>query len=280
MTRLVHHEVARYEGKAAISNEELEVYAEQLIYLHKTILESGEAVRKSGDIYYIDVMPGITLCDLIYDPSLAKLSNDCLNNFRLMIDQSPLLGEEHFREASVIGTVGLFYSANEGALNVNSDWIHFVRADLSKNQKPVNDFYSDFKVAFPRLKFSNDFPACLNSFDGGHSSFSATITRCLSSLNDYWFYEGPGDLPKMLREFSTKCNFSTSLEGNGDRKPALTFTFSSGADSVEYVLCEPHMKLEYADNPGEYFFHRIYFSPCRHESFSNKILVGHAGKHL
>ncbi|WKV98443.1 hypothetical protein PYV50_09565 [Pseudomonas sp. H22_DOA] len=197
-----------------------------------------------------------------------------------MFDQSPLLEENHINEAILTGTIGLYESNSENSLKTASDWMHFVRSDLITNEKTVEKFYADFTTAFPRLKFSNLFPACLNSFDGGHPRFTATITRCLSSLNDDWICDAKGDLPLMLRAFSSKSNCTTTLEGNGERKEALTFKFSSGHEHFEQVLCEPHMKLEHADDLGEYFFHRIYFCPRQQAKFENKILVGHAGKHL
>lgn len=280
MTRLIHHGIDRYNGTAAISQEELEAYAERVINLYQTISDSGSVVRKEADLYYAEVLPGVLLCDLIYDAAEVKLSPDCLYNFRLMIDQSPLLEESHINEALISGTIGLYKSDKENSLSINSDWMHFVRGDLTNNVKTVEAFYADFTAAFPRLKFSSDFPACLNSFDGGHLRFAATITRCLSNLNDDWSYDAQGDLPLMLRAFSSKSNCTTTLEGNGERKEALTFKFSSGSEHSEQVLCEPHMKLEHADNLCGYFFHRIYFCPRQHAKFENKILVGHAGKHL
>lgn len=280
MTRLIHHGIDRYSGTAAISQEELEASAEQVINLYKTISNSGGVVRKDAELYYTEVLPGILLCDLIYDAAEVKLSPDCLYNFRLMIDQSPPLEEKHINEALTSGTIGLYKSDNENSLSIDSDWMQFVRDDLKTNTKSVEEFYADFTAAFPRLKFSSSFPACLNSFDGGHPRFTATITRCLGSLNDDWSYDAHGDLPLMLRAFSSKSNCTTTLEGNGERKEALTFKFSSELEHFEQVLCEPHMKLEHADDLCGYFFHRIYFCARQHSKYDSKILVGHAGKHL
>lgn len=280
MTRLIHHGIDRYSGTTAISQEELEAYAEQVINLYQTISDSGGIVRKETDLYYAEVLPGILLCDLIYDAAEVKLSPDCLYNLRRIIDQSPLLEESHIKEALIIGTIGLYNSKKEHSLSVNSDWMHFVRGDLTNNVKSVEAFYADFAAAFPRLKFSGGFPACLSSFDGGHLRFTATITRCLSFLNDDWNYDAQGDLPLMLRAFSSKSNYTTTLEGNGERKEALTFRFSLGSEQSEQVLCEPHMKLEHTDDLSGYFYHRIYFCPRQHAKFENKVLVGHAGKHL
>lgn len=280
MTRLIHHCIDRYRGTVVISQEELEAYAEQVIDLYQTILDSGGVVRKKNDLYYTEVLPGLLLCDLIYDAAEIKLSPDCLYNFRRMIDQSPPLEECHVNEASISGTIGLYKSENDNSLSVGTDWMHFVRDDLTNNLRTVEAFYADFTAAFPRLKFSSGFPNCLNSFDGGHLRFTATITRCLSNLNDDWNHDGRGDLPLMLRAFSSKSNCTTTLEGNGERKEALTFKFSLGAEHSEQVLCEPHMKLEHSDDLCGNFFHRIYFCPRQHAKFEDKILVGHVGKHL
>jgi hypothetical protein len=280
MTRLLHHRNDRYNGNGAIEEHHLEDCAERLVSLHKVIVDSGEVVRKEDSLYEVEVLPGVSLCDVIYGDAAKSLSHDCLAGFRLMIDQSPIMNKQHLDNASIVGTLGLLPGEDDNALASNGDWVRFVRLDLSLNIKPVKDFYADFLVAFPRLKFSTDFPDCMNSFDGGHAPYSATITRSLASLNDDWVEEENGDLPAMLRAFSSKSNCPTSLEGNGERKKALTFSFSLDRDRSESVLCEPHMKLERADVQGQYHYHRIYFCPRSHDRFYNKILVGHVGKHL
>ncbi len=280
MTRLVHHSCARYHGTAEISNDELETRAQDAINLYKEIIKGGDSVKKEESIYDAEVMPGITLCDIMYNSQIRRLSPDCLSNLRLMIDQSPPLTQLHLDEALLTGTVGLYSSTTPNSLASSGDWIHFVRTDLVKNQKPVDEFFSSFKLAFPRLKFSTEFPLCLTTFSGGHSQFTGIITRSLSSLNDDWVQDEKLDLPKTLRLFSSKSNCSTSLEGNGERKTALTFTFNADRDLSEHVLCEPHMKLEQSDSSGQFFYHRIYFCPRSHESFKDKILVGHVGRHL
>ncbi len=280
MSRLLHHQNERYNGAGGIQENQLEDCAERLITLHKVIVDSGEVVRKEDSLYEVEIFPGVSLCDVIYGDGAKYLSHDCLASFRLMIDQSPILNKQHFDNASIVGTIGLLHGKNDNELASSGDWVRLVRLDLSLNIKPVTDFYADFSAAFPRLKFSNEFPDCLSSFEGGHIPYSATITRSLASLNDDWVENKNGDLPEMLRAFSSKSKCPTSLEGNGARKKALTFSFSLDSDRFEPVLCEPHMKLERADVQGEYCFNRIYFCPRVHASFEGKILVGHVGKHL
>jgi len=282
MTRFVYHQNDRYVGAGVIKLEQLGDFSEQLIDLYTAIVESGDLVCKDRALYEVEVLPGIALCELIYGVAASNLSRDCLSAFRTMIDQSPIIDYEKLSEASMVGTIGLVPSKAECELDGKEDWVTFVRLDLIRNEKSVNEFYSDFSIAFPRLKFSNRFPACLNTFDGGHSSYSGIITRCLASLNDGWADASNGDLPEMLRAFSTLSRCPTSLEGNGARKGALTFSFSLGVESSESVLCEPHMKLERSDVSGdsEYYYHRIYFCPRYVTGFSERILVGYAGKHL
>ncbi|MGG7557565.1 hypothetical protein [Pseudomonas sp. ES3] len=282
MTRLVHHQTDRYLGLETIQQEQFEELSERLIKLYTAIVESGEIVRKEELLYEVEIFPGVALCELIYGATENHLSRDCLFAFRSMIDQSPILNHQHLADASIIGTIGLIPSRTECELEKKEDWVTFVRLDLTQNEKVVEDFYADFSIAFPRLKFSNKFPGCMNTFDGGHSAYSGIITRCLASLNDDWGDASGGDLPALLRTFSTQSRCPTSLEGDGDRKDTLTFSFQLGSEHSEFVLCEPHMKLESSDAPGdtEYYYHRIYFCPRRHNSFADKVLVGHAGKHL
>ncbi|MGE7990036.1 hypothetical protein ACQKPE_03105 [Pseudomonas sp. NPDC089554] len=280
MSRLLHHANERYNGNGEIQESQLEDCTERLVTLHKIIVDSGEVVRKEDSLYEVEIFPGVSVCDVIYGDATKLLSHDCLASFRLMIDQSPILNKQHLDNASTVGTLGLLQGGSANDLTSNDDWVQLVRLDLSLNAKSVKDFYADFSAAFPRLKFSNDFPDCMNSFDGGHAPYAATITRSLASLNDDWVENKNGDLPEMLRVFSSKSRFPTSLEGNGARKKALTFSFSLDRDRSELVLCEPHMKLERADIQGEYCYHRIYFCPRAHDGFYDKILVGHAGRHL
>lgn len=282
MTRLIHHQTARYLGSGIIRPGQLEELSERLVALYTAIVESGEIVRKEESLYEVEVLPGIALYEIIYGATESHLSHDCLSAFRLMIDQSPIINNQNRADVSITGTIGLIPGREECELDKIEDWISFVRLDLGRNEKTVEDFYADFSIAFPRLKFSNEFPGCMNTFDGGHSAFSGIIIRSLTSLNDAWVEADGGDLPAMLRAFSTQSRCPTSLEGDGNRKEALTFSFSLGSEYSESVLCEPHMKLESSDTEGdtEYYYHRIYFCPRRHNSFADKILVGHAGKHL
>lgn len=282
MTRFVHHQTDRYLGLEMIQQEQLEELSERLISLYTSIVESGEIVSKEESLYEVEVLPGIALCELIYSATENHLSRDCLFAFRSMIDQSPIINHQNLTDALMIGTIGLIPGRTESELDKKEDWVSFVRLDLTRNEKTVEDFYSDFSIAFPRLKFSNKFPGCMSTFDGGHSAYSGIITRCLTSLNDDWVEASNGDLPAILRTFSTLSRCTTSLEGDGGRKDALTFSFSLGSGHSESVLCEPHMKLESSDAAGdtEYYYHRIYFCPRRHNSFADKVLVGHAGKHL
>lgn len=282
MTRLVHHQTDRYLGLEITQPEMFEEISERLINLYTTIVESGEIVNKEASLYEVEVFPGIALCDIIYGVTENHLSRDCLFAFRSMIDQSPIINHQNLADASMIGTIGLIPGRAEFELDKKEDWLSFVRLDLTQNEKSVVEFYADFSIAFPRLKFSNKFPNCMNTFDGGHSAYSGIIIRCLASLNDDWIEASSGDLPAILRTFSTQSRCPTSLEGNGGRKDALTFSFSLGSEHSESVLCEPHMKLESSDAAGdtEYYYHRIYFCPRRHDSFAGKVLVGHAGKHL
>ncbi|MFK3772120.1 hypothetical protein [Pseudomonas sp. NPDC089406] len=282
MTRLVHHEISRYLEASVSRGDELEDLIDKVFCLFQCIIKSGEPVYKEEALYEVEICPGVTLCDLIYGSTDSGLSRDCLYAFRSMIDQSPIINTEDLGKATLIGTIGVIPGESEFDLDLEGDWISFVRRDLVQNHKSLENFYADFSIAFPRLKFSNKFPQCMDTFAGGHSGYAGVITRSLSSLNDDWTGFVAGDLPATLREFSTSSRCPTSLEGNGDRKDALTFPFSTISERSEFILCEPHMKLESSDAVGdtEYYYHRIYFSPRFHNGFGEKILVGHAGKHL
>lgn len=282
MTRFVYHSTDRYLGSEEINKDRFEAVLDKLLELYRTIFESGETVWKEESLYEVEIFPGIALCDLIYGAVDLGISQDYLAAFRDMVNQSPIIIRQDLTDASVVGTIGLASGSADLDLSNIQNWVSLVRLDLTLSDNSVERFFSDFLIAFPRLKFSKEFPDCLNTFSGGYRAYRGVITRCLTSLNDHWIDVSDGDLSTMLRAFSTQSKCPTTMEGNGKRKQAFTFAFSSGPEHSELAICEPHMKLESSDTVGdtEYYYHRIYFYPRNHNSFADKILVGHAGKHL
>lgn len=282
MPRLIFHCAARYTGSAVIEAVDLTDRAERLVELDDHIREAGEPILKEDDVWEAEVEPGLPVWKLLFEDQRDLLSRDLSRSLQLALDQSASITADQLDECVIQGTLGLFPGGDATQLDQKCDLRTLVRAHMDAEPGDAAAFCEDCGIAFPRLLFSESFPACVATFDGGHHLHAGVLVRCLAALNDDWPTWDGGDLPQALRAFSAQCGFTTTLEGDGDRKDALTFSFKVEEGRSERVLCEPHMKLGSSDKAGDntYHFHRIYFCPRPHPLFAEKLLVGHAGKHL
>ncbi|SJM33311.1 hypothetical protein [Mesorhizobium delmotii] len=282
MTLIVLHDENRYVGGAKISDDELRDRIERLLATDTLIREDDEPIRKTNALYEAEVQPGVMLWQLLFEPENQRLSRDINFQLQLAVDQSTVVAEDEVIQATVVGALGPFASSDHYVVDSESDWRSAVREDLHLAPGASAEFHQRCSKAFPRLHLSASFPKCLDTFDGGLQRYARLIVRCFSELNDEWTLPPGADLPEQLRSFSISSGFDTTLEGNGDRKPALSFKFAVDDTRSEIVLCEPHMKISGCDDEGDHTFrhHRIYFAPRSHDSFGNHVLVGHAGKHL
>ncbi|MNN33428.1 hypothetical protein D3C81_1471880 [compost metagenome] len=232
-------------------------------------------------MYEAEIQPGLLVWQLLYENRGDLLSRDNIKLLQLALDQTRQATSATIAQATIKSILGPFGETEANAINSYGDWHNHVRKSLATEPQESDAFCDDFRMAFPRLKFSDAFPQCIDTFEGGYKRHSIVLVHCLSALNDHWQWDG-GDLTQYLRAFSTQSSISTTQEGNGSRKPALTFSFKSIDGRSENVLCEPHMKLTQSDVAGDstFYFHRIYFYPRSHATFEGQLLIGHAGEHL
>lgn len=282
MPRTVFHCAARYEGSGEGCENDLASRIEGLIGLDDSLRAVGERVCKEDAVWEVEIQPGLPVHQLLFDEQLGLLSRDVRSALSLAIDRAVSITQGELAMSEIQGALGPFPADGVTELNSEADWRGLVRIQLEAEPGVAEDFFADCCLAFPRLKFSQDFPDCIGTFDGGYAANSGVLVKALTALNDQWSIHESGDLKQILKIFSALCGFSTTMEGNGDRKGALTFTFKVDDKRSETVLCEPHMKLDASGAAGDntFHFHRIYFNPRAHASFEGKVLVGHAGKHL
>jgi hypothetical protein len=85
----------------------------------------------------------------------------------------------------------------------------------------------------------------------------------------------------LLKRFNSisDLDLDASIEGDVNRKKALTFYFINKNKQDVLVYCELHLKLLYDDN-RKVKQNRIYFHEGIDDVEEGKILIGHIGKHL
>jgi len=283
MTLLVYHEDARYAGTKAIEDPSVSFAVTSMLVGDRVVRDAGCPIHKTGTLLFAEVAPGLHLFEWLYVPEKKTLGHDLHQALILAIDQSVEVDQAAIGTATHVGQLGLFNTGSQQQLNCENDWLALARAELLANPPNLGGFLGACKTAFPRLLFSEDFPDCLETFDGGYEGNIHRLFSCLQALNDHWknaTHESP--LPDQLRKFQAIAGYPTSLEGSKDRHDAITFTFRGEAEVEKRVLCEPHVKIGRSDVAGDssYHFHRLYFSAKGDETFPSKVLIGHAGKHL
>lgn len=281
MPRIVFHCATRYTNPCVLAPNDFTEHVELFLDLHQYILSTGEPIYKDDAVYDAEIQPGLLVWQLLYENPGDFLSRDNIKLLQIALDQAKQSTSTAIVQATIQGPLGPFSNADADTLERYEDWHDLVRKSLTTEPQEADTFCKDFRAAFPRLKFSTSFPDCINTFDGGYQRYSGVLVQALAALNDHWQWDG-GDLSLYLRAFSTQSRFLTTQEGNGERKPAFTFSFKADDDRSEAVICEPHMKLSQSDVAGDntFYFHRIYFYPRPHITFQGKLLIGHAGEHL
>lgn len=252
-----------------------------LLALDGELREAGYAIHKDGELYYAEILPDIALYQILFE-SPGEISRDMQMLLQLAIDRAVPTNLAELEAKGAVGELGPWAEDCEQSINALKQWIALLREQLKAYQGDHEGFFQEAGRAFPDFVFSKRFPDCLNTFKGDLNNFVAVIVSALVSLAD--------DMPECMamptthecmQAFTAMSGYETSMEGDADRKDALTFQFS-GKDRTIQILCEPHIKLHCSARAGdtEYYFHRIYFSSAEHAEFKDKTLIGHIGEHL
>lgn len=275
------HSLERYDPPPSATREALVERLEALLILDGELREAGYAIHKDEYLYYAEVFPGIALYQILYE-SAEGIGRDMQLLLQIAIDRTVSTTLAELEALGAVGEVGPW--AEEGARSINTvdRWISVMREQLKAYQGDSVGFLLECREAFPDFVFSKRFPDCLGTFKGNLNDFVTVIVSALVSLADH--------MPECMKQpttqacmkaFTAKSGYETTMEGDADRKDALTFQFESN-DGTIWILCEPHIKLHCSARAGdaEYYFHRIYFSSAKHTEFEGKTLIGHIGEHL
>ena len=281
MPASLFHSLGRYGSPPGATPKALVGRLEALLVLDGELREAGHAIHKDEDLYYVEVLPGIALYQILFE-SPEGIGRDMQLLLQLAIDRTVSTTLAELETLGAVGELGPW--AEEGARSINAldRWIAVIREQLKAYQGDREGFLLECRQAFPDFVFSKRFPDCLGTFKGNLNDFVAVIVSALVSLAD--------DMPECMEQpttqacmkaFTAMSGYETSMEGDADRKDALTFQFA-GKDGTIRILCEPHIKLHCSARAGddEYYFHRIYFSSAKHAELEGKTLIGHIGEHL
>lgn len=275
------HSLGRYDPPQDATPAALVRRLEALLVLDGELREAGYAMHKDEDLYYAEVLPDVALYQILFERH-EGIGRDMQLLLQLAIDRTVSTTLAELEKLGTVGELGPW--AEEGARSINAldQWIVVLRDQLKAYRGDRDSFLLQCRQAFPDFVFSKCFPDCFGTFKGDLNDFVAVIVSALASLAD--------DMPECMEQpttqacmkaFTAMSGYETSMEGDADRKDALTFQFT-GKDSTIRILCEPHIKLHCSARAGdaEYYFHRIYFSSADHAEFEGKTLIGHIGEHL
>ncbi len=269
------------------------------IYKHK--IDEDQISTYEG-IYEIKIYEGLTFYDFLsnnFPQNCAlEVSRDVRIALKRMIDKAKYsnLTEtdvlQHIKDNNLNSLNGLIClnsiqvqdDCKYTMISSKDDWYYFHRSFLTHTYIDENYFYCEIINYFPQIYFHPRIEASLKGIDGRFENFVKSIIYNLTQLNDkFKLYPIQSNLRDTLKKFSIECSVHATLEGNIRRKNDFTFSFVDAKSSkIFQVCCEPHLKLDKNDLPGNahFYFNRIYFHPGLPEVNDGKILVGHIGSHL
>ena len=256
---------------------------------------NGDKIYQDDKLLYSRFFNGIRLYQILYENALSDLRQSVrtillksfdriktVDNLTKQIKTSRLVQSKD----ECNGLLTFFNSnhfINELQVKNIQDWYIFHRYCLGKFPLDEENFYLECTRYYPKVSFHQNIPVTLKKLEGGLDSFSQSITKALSQLNDEFHkYHNPTDRITSLRKFSSASGFETTPEGDLQKKKRLNFEFIDQSKNLVTVCCEPHIKLSNSDIDGDSHFYsnRIYFHEGRADIYSGRILVAHIGKHL
>lgn len=235
------HSLGRYDPPPGATPEALIGRLEAVLVLDGELRKAGYAMHKDEDLYYAEVLPDIALFQILFEGA-AGIGRDMQLLLQLAIDRTVPTTLAELETLGAVGELGPW--AEEGARSINAlkRWIEMLREQLKTYQGDRDGFLLECRQAFPDFVFSKRFPDCLGTFKGGLNDFVAVIVSALVSLAD--------DMPECMEQpttqacmkaFSAMSGYETSMEGDADRKDALTFQFV-GKDGAIRILCESTLR--------------------------------------
>ena len=275
------HSFRRYDPPPGATLESLIGRLDALLALNAELRDAGYEIHKEEGLYDVEILPDLALWQILYE-SGNGIDRDMQRLFQLAVDTAVSTSLAKLEGLGTVCELGPWAEGEVRSIDSLDRWIAVLREQLKAYEGNHEGFFLECRQAFPDFVFSKEFPDCLRTFKGDLSDFIGEIVSALISLAEDMpdCMEQPSTY-ECMRAFKAKSGYETSMEGDADRKDALTFRFM-GEGSTVPILCEPHIKLHRSIHAGdtEYYFHRIYFSSTNHTEFEGKTLIGHIGEHL
>lgn len=277
--------------------EKIKALASDFICIRK--YKETNRIYINTEIYNVRFINNILLSDLLFNPQIAKLNmdRDTFNALQKIVIESQtttissydviqVLLNEHNEELchGLIAFNQIIGVEPEFQLIYNlQGWYEFRRFFLGIYPKNANFFIDECEKYFPKLFFH----------ERNRTTISSILNDCpkkivyhLAALNDKFFSFDRTSMNRtqILHSFSVVAGLdeTASLEGNAERKNDFTFQFLNSNNEMEFVCCEPHLKLCYCDNNNNVYSNnrRIYFHEGKQNIQKGNILIGHIGTHL
>jgi len=273
--------------------------ANDFVYIRK--YKDSNKLFIHADIYNVNFVNNVSILDLLNNDEIANnnLDRDVRVLLKKIIWESEtttnttqevidVLLPEH-NENICHGLIGF-----NSIVNVNPEfqvvyhlngWLDFRRYYLKLYPKNAIFFIDECIKYFPNLYFHERNKITVSEI---LHNCPKKIVYHLTALNDKFRISKQAGLNRtqVLEQFSISVALdeTASLEGNANRKPALTFKFINKKNEAEEVCCEPHLKLCRNDlYPGDNSYsndRRIYFHEGKENIHEGRILIGHIGDHL
>lgn len=263
------------------SNEKEVIYKhiERLNDVNVKIKSFDDSVFKEDAIFSVNFMDNKQLFEILFLDH-----TDFKQDYKIMlieiINKAKTLNDENCY------SIGLNHvSIPDNIIYTISDLMQSYYDNIEKTSSE-EDFFICIKKYFQNLEFHNNVKASLKTLEGGGLEFfSKDIIRSLKYLENEFkaiLNNNNLDVRKSLLVLSSTIGLETTIEGNIDRKPDFTFTFTKDDGTTIDVCCEPHVKLSNSSKEGDntHYFNRLHFHVGRDDIKKGNILIGSIGYHL
>lgn len=263
--------------------------SENIIHIGLDIYETN--ITSDKNIFAVASMLAHEESNLIYSV-LGNASELCESPLTDLIQACQVDTDEECTTIIAFNTVNVPETVHYIIYDKTS-WFTFRRVMLGRHHK--NDpifFVEECRKYFTELHFHENNKTVVGRY---LEKSAIKFIKYLSALNDNfkeYKEKNPGvNTNDMLANFSRfhEMDDLASLQANTDKKPDLTFDFDAidSKTNLSYkkdVLCEPHLKICYPDNPSDpersNYCARIYFHFGDTEVQKGKVLIGSIGPHV
>lgn len=264
--------------------------SENIIYVGNDIYETK--ITSDKNIFDVALMLAYEELNLIYSV-LGNTSEMCENPLADLIKACQVDTDEECTTIIAFNTINNIPETIHYIIYNKTSWFTFRRVMLGKHHKNDPIFFVDeCRKYFTELNFHDNNKIVVGRY---LQKSAIKFIKYLSALNDNfkdYKEKNPGmNTNDMLANFSrfNKMDDLASLQANPTKKPLLTFDFEAinsitNQSFKKSILCEPHLKICYPDNPTDpernNYCARIYFHFGDTEVQNGKVLIGSIGPHV